>query len=251
MDSVNIDLRLSRLFEEWSKRLKCNGDKNFTKDGILYKDGVSIEQTLKDWESSKIRVLFLLKDQNQGQSNWDEDIRYWLKNSEWDNEGALYNKEANRNLRPKSIRILAYILWGLSKGSSECGWEYEEVSQHFDEVKEFFNSQPFAIVECKKQPGLAWCTNKLLQYHLNTYGDLLAHEIEILRPNIIVCSSTLIYGFVLNIFPTNELEGEKSLYWHSKSGTIIICAYHPAARKSQHEIYDSVMTHYRNFLKKH
>ncbi|MDE6368507.1 MAG: hypothetical protein K2K94_04635 [Muribaculaceae bacterium] len=138
MGNISIDFRLSRLFEEWSKRLKCNGDKNFTKDGILYKDGVSIEQTLKDWKSSKIKVLFLLKDQNQGQSNWDEDIRYWLKNSEWDSEGALYNKEANRNLRPKTIRILAYILWGLSKSSSECSWEYDEVSRHFDEVKEFF-----------------------------------------------------------------------------------------------------------------
>lgn len=251
MGNEHIDFRLNILFDEWSKRLKCNGDKNFTKDGILYKDGVSTEQTIKAWESLKIRVLFLLKDQNQGQSNWDEDIRYWLKSSKWDNNVALQNKTANRNLKPKVIRLLAYILWGLSNTSPECRWEYDEVSQHFDEVKEFFNTQPFAIVECKKQPGLAWCTNKLLKYHLQTYGDLLAREIEILNPNIIVCSSPLIYKFVLNMYHKDELEGEKSLYCHSKSGTIIICSYHPASRKRPHEIYDSVMTHYRNFLNKY
>lgn len=93
----------------------------------------------------------MLKDQNQqGMEKWDEDIREWLIDTVNDKtESQLKIKEANRNLSPRFIRNLAYLLWGLSKADKDNPWWYDEVIKHFDEVKDFFNTQPFAIVECK------------------------------------------------------------------------------------------------------
>ena len=111
-------------------------------------------QNEEAWFSSRNRILFLLKDQNQdGAEKWDEDIREWLIDTEKDTAKHHKTKEANRNLETPFLRNLAFLLWGLSKADKDNPWWYGEVAQHFDEVKDFFNTQPFAIVECKKQPG--------------------------------------------------------------------------------------------------
>lgn len=130
------------------------------------------------------------------------------------------------------------------------------MAQHFDEVKDFFNTQPFAIVECKKQPGDGKLDDKELKWHLRNYGDFLKREIEILAPSMIVCASQHIYRFVLDMFPQEELTSigkeYNSIRLHKPTGVLIFCSYHPSAyTKSVEEIYDSVMYHYRVFLEGH
>lgn len=197
----------------------------------------------------------MLKDQNQkGKEKWDEDIREWLTDTINDkSEIQLKIKEANRNLAPRFIRNLAYLLWGLSKADKDTPWWYDEVTKHFDEVKEFFNTQPFAIVECKKQPGGGNLENKELKQHLAVYGNLLKREIEILSPTIIVCAGGTVYDFAINkIYPQEELmtiEGHKEMRYHTPTDTLILFSYHPSDRKTTRDIYDNgVMYHYRTFL---
>lgn len=112
-------------------------------------------------------------------------------------------------------------------------WWYGEVAQHFDEVKDFFNTQPFAIVECKKQPGDGKLDDKELKWHLRNYGDFLKREIEILVPTMIVCASQHIYRFVLDMFPQEELtsigKDHNSIRLHKPTGVLIFCSYHPSA----------------------
>lgn len=151
----SIKHELDVLFAEWESKIKTNNNtSHFTRDGLMY-NSIPNEQNEDFWFSSSKRVLFLLKDQNQqGLEKWDEDIREWLTDTANDKtESYLKKKEANRNLSPRFIRNLAYLLWGLSKADKDNPWWYDEVTKHFDEVKDFFNTQPFAIVECKKQPG--------------------------------------------------------------------------------------------------
>ncbi|MBR3698767.1 MAG: hypothetical protein IKM85_04520 [Bacteroidales bacterium] len=259
MMNSNINYELEFLFGRWYERMeKTNGEKTcFTKDGILYKNELSDDEVLKKWNDSSKRVMFLLKDQNQeGKEKWDEDIRYWLKDAEWDKLKAKETKEKNRNLDNKFFKNLAYLFWGLSKATADDdnAWWYNEVTMHIEEVKAFFNSQPFALVECKKQPGGGYLDNKVLVEHLNNYKDLLEREIEIMRPNMIVCTNHHIYGTVLNmnLFPKKEVVSVKEhqpVSFHIPTGTLIFCSYHPSDRKSPNEIYEGVMDHYRAFLK--
>ena len=252
----SIKHELDVLFAEWESKIKTNNNtSHFTRDGLMY-NSIPNEQNEDFWFSSSKRVLFLLKDQNQqGLEKWDEDIREWLTDTANDKtESYLKKKEANRNLSPRFIRNLAYLLWGLSKADKDNPWWYDEVTKHFDEVKDFFNTQPFAIVECKKQPGGGKLDDKKLKQHLADYGDLLKREIEILSPTMIVCAGGPTYDFVIKkIYPQEELitiEGHQEMRLHTSTGTLIFFSYHPSDRKTSRDFYDSgVMYHYREFLK--
>lgn len=241
MNSNVIDEKLENLFDEWKDRMKKNGDMNFTKDGILRKNGIPDTKVIETWMASSKRIMFLLKDQNQEGGKWDEDIRDWLTvNENASNLGSIF------------LKNIAYILWGLSKADENNDWWYNEVTMHFDEVKEYFNTQPFALVECKKQPGDGQLNDDVLKQHLSDYGDLLKQEIDILNPNIIVCTNQHIYDFILKKYLKEELEcidGYNSIRFHPLTGTIVLCSYHPSAWNV--DVYEGVMWHYRAFLKKH
>lgn len=258
------ETKLENLFKEWSQRMLDNGDTCldekdnavFVKDGLLFKNTISNEQIVKKWCCSPKRILFLLKDQHQfGNKKWSEDIRFWLKDIETDKDEDLKRKRRNRDLGNRFMKHIGYILWGLSKADEQNDWKYNEVIKHQNEVKEFFNTQPFAVVECKKYPGDGKLDDIVLKRHLNNYGDLVKREIEILKPNMIVCTSTLIYDFIINNYPQEELvciEGHNSIRFHPQSETILLCSYHPSAfgKNAGKKNYDSVMNHYRAFLKR-
>lgn len=251
----SIEHELNVLFAEWESKIKTNNNtSHFTRDGLMY-NSIPNEQNEDFWFSSSKRVLFLLKDQNQqGLEKWDEDIREWLTDTANDKtESYLKKKEANRNLSPRFIRNLAYLLWGLSKADKDNPWWYDEVTKHFDEVKDFFNTQPFAIVECKKQPGGGMLKDEDLKQHLCDFRDLLQKEIEILSPTMIVCTNQHIYDFVIELYPHDELlcigKEHNSIRFHVPTGTLILCSYHPSSfTKSPNEIYEGVMYHYRAYL---
>ena len=131
----SIKYELEVLFAEWEARMKADDNtSHFTRDGLMY-NSIPYEQSEDTWFSSSKRVLCLLKDQNQkGKEKWDEDIREWLTDTVNDkSESHLKIKEANRNLAPRFIRNLAYLLWGLSKADIDTPWWYDEVTKHFDE----------------------------------------------------------------------------------------------------------------------
>ena len=245
---------LQELFEEWKNKLgTC-----FTYDGIMYQNGKTNEQVEKEWMASPKRVVFLLKDQHQfgDGEKWDEHINLWLNDVDWEDieKRKKWNVQAcaNRNIKGKFFKNIAYILWGLVKADRNNEWWYQEVKKHHEDVKTFFNTQPFALVECKKDPGGPICNPSVLKCHLKTYGNFLMKEIRILNPNMIVCTSDIIYKFVLEMYPEKELvsiENHNSIRFHPNTKTLIFCSYHPSSRKSPEMVYDGVMAHYRAFLK--
>lgn len=251
---ISYNTLLDELFKIWRSEMvkKEKGKFNFTEDGLLYKNDKTIEQTESEWLHSSKRVLFLLKDQNQkSEVKWDEDIRYWLKDRESDRPQDLENKSKNRTLTNSFIKCLAYLLWGIIKADNENDWWYEEVEMHHDEVVELFNTLPFAFVECKKTPGEGSLSPSILKRHLRDYGSLLKQEIEILNPNIIVCTSQQSYDFVLKMYP-NELkgvDGNMKFRYHRDKRLLIILSLHPSARRSNKGIYDDFMYHYRQYIR--
>lgn len=260
MSNTNISNELETLFKEWKDRLPSGA--NFTKDGIMYQNDEPEEDTIQKWMASPKRVVFLLKDQHQyGTVNWDEDIRYWLKDLQDDQPDALENKKRNRNLIPPKfkgknsrkqiLKPIAFLLWGLSKVEKDVNCEFNDVKANLEEVKKFFNAQPFALVECKKDPGGPVCNDSTLGKHIEKYGKKIKEEIKILNPNMIVCTNKLIYGLVKDMFPKDEItEPQKDkIVYHKNSGTFIFNSYHPSARGiSYQRIYEYVINNYREFL---
>ena len=251
---MSIGNELDKLFAEWKKQLgTC-----FTSDGVMYQNGKTNEQVEQEWMALPKRVVFLLKDQHQfgDGENWNEDINLWLKDVDWkDTESRKKwnaSAAANRNIQSKFFKNIAYILWGLVKADRNNEWWYQDVEKYHEDVRDLFNTQPFALVECKKDPGGPVCKDPILRQHIRQYGGLLKKEIEILNPNMIVCTSGIIYDFVLKMYPEKELvsiENHNSIRFHPNSGTLIFCSYHPSSRKSPEMVYEGVMWHYREFLK--
>lgn len=249
--------KLNALHKEWKGRLGTD----YTFDGVMYHEGETEEETVRKWFDSPKRVAILLKDQHQFNKNgetWDEPINLWFKNVKEDanwkpEEVAHWNNgaAANRELKSRFVKNIACIVWGLTKIEKGAEWTYADVTANIEEVKKYVNTQPFALVECKKYPGGPACSNTILIQHLNNYGDLLKRELELLNPNMIVCTSGIIYERVLKMYPEDELVAipeHNHVTYHQKSGTLIFCSYHPSARKSNATIYEYVMTLYRAFL---
>ena len=258
--SNTISQQLASLFDEWRKRLKKNGDgENFTEDGVMFQNGIENEVTEQHWISSTKRVLFLLKDQNESNEAVNRggcDTRYFLKDTDWTPNAAKV-----RNLDIPFYEKIAYMLWGLLKADKDNSWQFDDVTAHHEEVKEMFCTHPFAVVECKKISGGGSCDDKELKHHIKTYGDLLKEEIEILNPNIIVCTDDFMYNYVCShIYPTAKLVVPNDVHFqrikyveptdNQQDGIVILRAFHPGAygKNDLRATYESAMYLYRAFL---
>lgn len=253
---MNYNEQLDSLFDEWIELSKKHqetretaGDRKivFTKDGLMEKNDSTID-ICNSWNQSTKRVMFLVKDQP---TIWCDDARLWLKNGAKDDCETLNRKQQNRELKPRFIRNIANVFWGLMSASREHPCTATEMRESFDLIKANFNQLPFAFVECKKQGGTTSISNNILQRYLNTYGDLLWREIQILRPNILVCTSRIIYTFIIGKYPQNELlliPEHNSIRIHPQTKTIILCSYHPSARISFEKFYEGVLEHYRAYI---
>lgn len=247
--NLSYHSQLDNLFCEWkAESLKYdeprenypNGKIIFTEDGLIEKSEEFKIDIEKEWRKSDKRIMFLLKDQP---SDWCDDARLWLKKS-----------PENCQLKSRFLRNIANIFWGLYYADREHLCTSAEMQKSFEEIKACFNTKPFAFVECKKQGGATSISNSTLKKYISRYKDFLIKEMDILQPNIIVCTSSVIYEFVCNnYFKTEDLikidEIHNSIRLHNKRGTLIFCSYHPSARKSREIIYEGVMEHYRAFLK--
>lgn len=244
---MNYNDQLNELFDNWKIESAKNNEPRekteeakviFTEDGIMEKSDdlkINVEEA---WHNSEKRIMFILKDQP---SEWCNDARLWLKIKD------------NQNLKPRFIRNLANIFWGLYNADKNNLCSYNDLKNSTDSVRLCFNTQPFAFIESKKQGGMTYISNTTLISYLKKYKEFLIKEIKILNPNIIVCTSHIIYRFVCEIFNKEELQAIESVNQncfriHKPSNTIIIKSFHPSARKSEKDIYESVMANYRKFI---
>ena len=252
-------IEMAGLFDEWYHRTaqlnkdKTDGDEThighygLVCDGIMRKrtiDDVALEQ---EWWDSKMRIAFLMKDQNQKGYIWTDDARNWLiqKDEAWE-------------LKDKTFHYIANILWGLTHITPDNHCFPTELNAKYYEIRYCFQHVPFAYIECKKQGGGPQLDGKNLKPYLIDYKDLLYKELDILMPNIFVCTNDKIYEFVQEYitkykYPNTELtrvhpEKHNSIRLHLPSKTIILLGYHPTARESPETIYEGVMDHYRAFV---
>ena len=267
MSNKNISNELESLFSEWKKRLGTH----FTKDGVMYRNGKTNEQVEQEWMASPIRVAFLLKDQNQGKNGtWDEDINLWLKDVDWKDTNARdkwnASAKANRNIKGRLMKNIAYILWGLVGADNNAVRCFTKTEEHHNEVIAFFNSQPFALIECKKEPGISYLDTKILCHHLDTYGDLLNKELDILHPNIIVCcgGSSEIFNFITKTYYKDnapipfggeyvledgtDLGFKTQLCYYPDDNVVVIDSFHPKDRKGDWLIFERVLSPFRHFM---
>lgn len=249
---IDYNSQLEPIFDRWREcskqydepREQNNGHIIFTKDGLMEKNDKNINVS-EDWHNAKRRIMFLVKDQP---TEWSDDSRLWLKNIEGEKTQNRQNKENNRNLKSRFIHNLANLFWGLWNATPNNLCTAEQLRQSYEQVKECFNTNPFAYIECKKQGGGTSISDKTLLQYLDRYGDLLREEIVLLDPNMIICTNSHIYAFVQKLYGDDFelLEGHNSIRIDLNHKKLIFCSYHPSAWNVN--IYEGVMDHFRAYL---
>ena len=73
-----------------------------------------------------------------------------------------------------------------------------------DRVVSCFNTKPFGFMEMKKQGGDHSIEDNVLKEYVAKYVDFLNEEINVLRANIFVCTSPMIFDFSLKRGETAE-----------------------------------------------
>ena len=262
-----INDKLNSVFKEYKEK-NIILDEKFTPDGILEKDDSwfakgAPEDVEEAWMKSEKRILILLKDQ----PNSSYDVRKWLRDgANAEDNRELRGTRSSKGNRTQFLPNLGRIIWGLTNSSREKLLNYEDCAKAFSkqedwedsEVVKCFNTVPFAFVECKKECGGTSLSDRELRECLRDENNPMWKEIEILQPNMIVCTNVNVYNEVMAYFKNKgenlcridkeEHDTHNSIRYLPPRGILLFLSYHPSARKSKGEIYEGVLSHYNAFL---
>ena len=260
--------RLNELFEEW--KASCSESDRaadrFCEDGLTlkYKDEESCNDINGEWERAARRIMFIVKDCPDG---WGYDTRRLLVGYP-DNEASRKGADKTRNLKGGFFKNIAVMLYGLYNMTEENkGDELNDGAGDIGRLKTLFNEVPFAYVEAKKLAGGKTCDDAVLTQTLEKDGRLLAREIDILRPNIIVCCDT--NGIIFDSVVRNYFKGivpddahrwvykygerpydfECKLYYYADEGVLLFNSYHPTSQgKEAWTVRERVCSPFRQFF---
>ena len=172
---INYNELLNALFKQWEDSYEQTEKGRFCRDGLLLKANPSLNIN-ELWENSPLRVAFLLKDNPDG----GQDIRGWLIDEE--------NGSINQNLENDFIKNIALIFYGILEASQGQRYGYSEVVKtKMQDVIQEWNTKPFALIECKKNAGGSTVSLQEMRNAFNDYGNFISKELDILKPNVLIC----------------------------------------------------------------
>ena len=252
---INYNALLDTLFENWMETFDEEKKKLFCKDGLIIipdkKDNP--EYVNEQWEYSPRRVMFILKDKNTPDG---DDIRRWLIDNE--------NGENNRNLLRGKVKQtgflpnIAKMLYGLFTVEKDKRPNFDSVTKNnMDEVRKFWNSKPFALIEAKKLAGYPTVSKKEMEFAINRDKVFLKKEMDILRPNIIVCcdAEDTQFRFITKEYLNGKQHiefGAKNypdpkhpgcLWYYPEDQIAVIKSYHPTRQgKQEWKVFERVIS---------
>ena len=265
---------LNKLFDEWIASYEANERHLFCKDGLVvkYKDESSGYDINKKWDEAERRIMFIVKDCPDG---WGWDTRRLLVGYE-DNKKSQENALKTRMLKGRTgyFKNIARMLYGLQYMTEDNkGNNLNDQIKNATSLIQAFNDIPFAYIEAKKLAGDKSCPDIKLLEALEVDGAFLSKEIEILRPNIIVCcdSNGDIFNSVVKEHFQNQIpcedaiwnyiyeleDGRKcnfscKLYYYKEKGVLLVQSYHPTRLgKEEWEIVEKVLSPFRQFFTKY
>lgn len=263
--AMNYQEENNKILEEW--KAKQNNNKPFVSDGLLYcgriedKGGYwertpGNENELYDKLSPKI--MLLTKDFNsKSDKERTTDIRI-----ESFRDNSCAKKEIKTSTKTFHKNVLAQV-WGLSHFKmgengqpGRCLRWHDAVSPWtWDEAREYYETQPIIRINVKKEGGGNKIGDGELKKYIQRYSSLIARQINLFNPDIIVCYSNVIFKFVIEpkngIIPDVEYKSGWAYYSEAKK-KIIINSYHPSYFGiSREEFYTRMISDYERVLNEH
>lgn len=266
--------KLNELFKKWQESYEENQRYLFCQDGLVVKnkDENSGYDINRKWDEAERKIMFIVKD---CPNEWGYDARRLFVGYP-DNEKSLKNAENVRKVKGRGVffKNIANILYGLyiitqeNKGISE---KFANIDNNKTAQIKAFDEIPFAFVEAKKLAGGKTCSKAKLQEALSRDGKYLASEINILKPNIIVCCdkdeiifNNVVQNYFDNRIPDNnhrweydyalneEYQGFKyKLYYYEENSVLLFNSFHPSSRDAKWKVYEKVLSPFRQFFERY
>ena len=198
LDPIELENNENELLDQWAKTVP-----GFIRDGL---------PDAKQYVISRIRILFVLKEVNGGK---DWDLREFLRN------GA----------RSQTWNVVARWVEGILNYEKEFSWD--ELKDHNEERRNCFLEKICAI-NVKKTSGIDVSDNKIIKVSANRDKENLRKQIEIYKPDIIICCGTETpYVKIMDNSPDWKMTSRGIWYFVEGSGTIVISYSHPEARTKE------------------
>ncbi len=180
---------INKLFSKW---IECHAnDDNFVnnswdkieKDSFWY-DGIIDYEC---YSKAKIRILFIAKEADAKHSNHEEASKPhscldWYNNLIYpQNYSRKYEDKVK--MREKIARMAYYIL--------NMSPEIDEEKRRIPTQEEYLDALKYvAIMNINKRGGSSSSKWKMLKSYVEDYGEKIKAEIEIIKPDIIICLGT-------------------------------------------------------------
>lgn len=211
--------RENSVFSEWKELVKKDSSAFFVADGIVSEEG---------WKRAPVRVLYLLKEVNGADAEWDE--RDYLAN---------YNdKDAYIKTHSPTIDMLIKWQFGIADAGKSSWSEVEKQLQN-KELQSILLKQ-ICLVNIKKTAGggvVDW--DQFDAYFSNTCNhEFLRQQLFLYNPQIVICGGTAwhlcqIKGWNYN----NWQQTTRGIRYYKEANVTYIEFCHPNNRGPKNMIY--------------
>lgn len=218
-------IKLDNLFAQWRHGA---GQHNFIEDGI-------VDESI--WNSTKLKVLFLLKDANDEKSTKDWDLREFLRNGAHDGTQGY----------TATWGLIARYAYGIHNGF--CKWastEHKISGVDFSihtQRQEYLKS--IAVMNIKKSGGAGTNKRDELEAAVDLSAFFIRKEIGIIAPEVIVAGGTgwLIPEIFTEPDPLEEVTLATGVMCQKirNENCHILHYYHPQARYPHNLMYIALM----------
>ena len=209
----------NQLFGSWKKEISDDSGAIFVTDGIVNEEC---------WAAAPMKVLYLLKEVNGADSEWDE--RDYLDK---------YNEDPNYiKTHSPTINVLTQWQYGLTWDSS-ASWETVCNEAAKADIQSKLLSQ-ICLVNIKKTAGgsiVDW--SKFDVYFNNPVNRKnLNLQLEIYRPDVVICGGTAWHLSEIKGWNYNDWkQTSRGVRFYTDKGTIYIDFCHPNNRGPKNMIY--------------
>ncbi|MBR6190787.1 MAG: hypothetical protein IKQ68_01285 [Prevotella sp.] len=257
---MDYNKQLDNLFIRWMESLDEERRNLFCKDGLMLKADKPEEYVDERWNKMQRRVMFLVKDKNTPEG---DDTRRWSLD---ENMCKLSGGNVGRTGFFPNIARIFYGLQVITADNNGVGAD-ELTKDKKNEVLQVWNTEPFAFVEAKKVAGHSCVSSEEVTKAMQRDKEFLKEEIDILRPNIILCcdAGDSQFNFITSEYFAGK-EAEKieytyplaphmkcCLWYYPDDCVAVIKSYHPTRTGKQGDwvIYERVISPFRKLVTNH
>ena len=212
------------LFDEWKEVVREQSP-----SAIFVTDGIVNEEV---WEASDVKVLYLLKEVNGADEEWDE--RDYLKN---------YNlNPAYMNTHSPTIDTLIKWQFGINNGK-DVSWDKAEKTAMEKDTQTKMLSQ-ICLVNIKKTAGggiVNW--DKFDAYFVNQENQVrLKKQLDLYSPDVVICGGTAWHLCQIKGCNYDEWsQTKRGVRYYRDGSTLYLDFCHPNNRGPKNMIYYALL----------